>query len=66
MRRCLRDFKLGRLDTISACDRQTDGRTDTQRQHIPRDHGSRSEKKQEALLPQTDRATRYVTQHRQL
>jgi len=32
----LRDSMCCRFDTIPACDRQTDGRTDTRRQLVPR------------------------------
>jgi len=34
MQRCLRDLAFIRFGTIPACDRQTDGRTDTRRQRI--------------------------------
>jgi len=43
--RYLRHLVFSRIDTIQACDRQTDGRTlgrtDTQRRHKPRDQSSR-------------------------
>jgi len=39
--RCLRDPMFSRFATTPACDRQTDERTDTQRQHMPRSIASR-------------------------
>jgi len=36
VRRCLRNRMSSHFGTTPACDRRTDGRTDTRRQHIPR------------------------------